>query len=93
MKRNEKRNVKRELLAALVAGNTEKVRQLKGKLMFLGELPFFIMYEIKDGRYCLDWKGLKLTPEQFDQLKQDCPQTVYWEEVKTYPPTTENANQ
>ena len=85
MRRNENKGLKRELLAALVAGNTEKVRQLKNKIMFWDELPFFIMYEIKDGLYCLDWKGLKLTPEQFDQLKQDCPQTVYWEEEKAYP--------
>ena len=91
MRRNENKGLKRELLAALVAGNAEKVRQLKRKIMFQDAMPFFITYEIKGGLYCLDWKGLKLTPEQFDQLKQDCPQTVYWEEEKAYLPIAQDA--
>jgi hypothetical protein len=84
MRRNENRTVKRELLAALVTGNKEKVLQVQNRLRLLDEWPIFIQYEVKEGLYHLDYKDMKLTADQFEQLKQDCPQTVYWEEVKTY---------
>jgi hypothetical protein len=82
-----KNTINREFLTAVLVADLGEVERLKDKIKLAGLTPSLVLFEIKDGLYCLDWKGLKLTRTEFEQLIQDSPKTVFWEEIKTYPAT------
>lgn len=79
-----KQDIKRQFITAVAMGNKDLADHLRRQLLFAEEMPFFIEVNIKDGMYHLSWKDLVLTKEEFEELKAECPQQVFWIEEKTY---------
>jgi hypothetical protein len=45
-------------------------------------MPLFIQYTVKGGVYRTLWADLTLSKDEFEKLKANCPQLVFWEEIQ-----------